>query len=88
MSCCCACNLGWVFKRTCCTGTQAIEHQVLCIWGPFYCTTQGRFAEQLYNSGMVDETEKEALVAPIERLERRLMRRGALGWRSPRIDEV
>ena len=49
---------------------------------------QGRFVEQLYGSGMVDEMEKEALIAPIERLERRLMRRGALGWRSPRVDEV
>ena len=49
---------------------------------------QGRFVEQLYGSGMVDETEKEALIAPIEKLERRLMRRGALGWRSPRVDEV
>jgi hypothetical protein len=44
--------------------------------------------EQLYASGMVDETEKEALIAPIEKLERRLMRRGALGWRCPRVDEV
>ncbi len=50
--------------------------------------TQGRFVEQLYSSGMVDEAEKEALIAPIEKLERRLMRRGALGWRSPRVDEV
>ena len=49
---------------------------------------QGRFVEQLYSSGMVDEAEKEALHAPIEKLERRLMRRGALGWRSPRVDEV
>ena len=49
---------------------------------------QGRFVEQLYSSGMVDEAEKEALIAPIEKLERRLMRRGALGWRSPRVDEV
>ncbi len=49
---------------------------------------QGRFVEQLYGSGMVDESEKEALIEPIERLERRLMRRGGLGWRSPRVDEV
>ena len=49
---------------------------------------QARFVEQLYGSGMVDEAEKEALVEPIERLERRLMRRGGLGWRSPRVDEV
>ena len=49
---------------------------------------QGRFVEQLYSSGMVDEAEKEALLAPIDKLERRLMRRGALGWRSPRVDEV
>lgn len=40
--------------------------------------------EQLYGSGMVDEAEKEALIEPIERLERRLMRRGGLGWRSPK----
>lgn len=61
-----------------------------CIRGsPFLsCPEQGRFVEQLYGSGMVDEAEKEALHAPIERLERRLMRRGALGWRSPRVDEV
>lgn len=44
--------------------------------------------EQLYGSGMVDEAEKEALIEPIERLERRLTRRGGLGWRSPRVDEV
>ena len=44
--------------------------------------------EQLYGSGMVDEAEKEALIEPIERLERRLMRRGGLGWRSPKVDDV
>ena len=49
---------------------------------------QGRFVEQLYGSGMVDESEKEALIEPIERLERRLMRRGGIGWRPPRVDEV
>ena len=49
---------------------------------------QARFVEQLYGSGMVDEAEKEALLVPIDKLERRLMRRGAIGWRSPRVDEV
>lgn len=53
-----------------------------------YLPEQGRFVEQLYGSGMVDEAEKEALIEPIERLERRLMRRGGLDWRPPRVDEV
>jgi len=48
---------------------------------------QTQFVEQLYNSGMVDELEKEALLEPIEKNERRLVRTGALNL-SHRIDEV
>lgn len=43
--------------------------------------------KQLYNSGMVDELEKEALLEPIEKNERRLVRTGTLNL-SHRIDEV
>ena len=35
--------------------------------------------DQLYHSGMIDEAEKEALLEPIERSERRLLRHGAMG---------
>lgn len=59
---------------------QCTRHDVLLL-------LQGLFVEQLYNSGMVDEAEKEALLEPIEKNERLLLRKGALG-RSPKIDEV
>ncbi len=48
---------------------------------------QGLFVEQLYHSGMVDEVEKELLSEPIQKNERRLMRKHSLGL-SHRIDEV
>lgn len=48
---------------------------------------QQHFIDQLYTSGMVDETEREMLVAPIQRQERRLTRRGP-HWRAPSISEV
>lgn len=48
---------------------------------------QGLFVEQLYSSGMVDENEKESLLEPIHKNERRLLRKNSLGL-SHRIDEV
>lgn len=48
---------------------------------------QGIFVEQLYGSGMIDESEKDALLEPIERSERRLLRHGAMG-RSTMVYEV
>ena len=48
---------------------------------------QGMFVQQLWGSGMVDETEREALLEPVERLERRLLRQGAMG-RSTMVYEV
>lgn len=48
---------------------------------------QQLFVEQLYASGMVDESEKELLLGPIQRQERRLQRRGP-HWRAPSISEV
>lgn len=48
---------------------------------------QGKFVEELYSSGMVDEQEEEQLMAPIEKQERKLQRNGAV-WRAPRIHEV
>lgn len=43
--------------------------------------------EQLYGSGMIDEAEKEALLEPVERSERRLLRHGAMG-RSTMVYEA
>lgn len=45
------------------------------------------FVEQLYGSGMVDETEKESLLKPIEKAERQLYRMGTV-TQAPRITEV
>ncbi len=43
--------------------------------------------EQLYSSGMVDEVERELLSEPIQKNERRLLRKNSLGL-SHRLDEV
>lgn len=48
---------------------------------------QGMFVHQLWSSGMVDETERDALLEPVEKNERRLLRRGAMG-RSTMVFEV
>ena len=48
---------------------------------------QQHFIDQLYTSGMVDENEREMLVAPTQRQERRMTRRGP-HWRAPSISEV
>ena len=45
------------------------------------------FVHQLWGSGMVDETERDALLEPVERNERRLLRQGAMG-RSTMVYEV
>jgi hypothetical protein len=45
------------------------------------------FVEQLYGSGMVDETEKESLLKPIEKAERQLFRVGTISH-APHITEV
>ncbi len=54
---------------------------------PLHACAQGMFVQQLWGSGMVDETEREALLEPVERLERRLLRQGAMG-RSTMVYEV
>lgn len=45
------------------------------------------FVEQLYGAGIVDEAEKEVLLQPIEKAERRLYRQGA-HLTSPKIIDV
>ena len=51
------------------------------------CPHQALFVEQLYSSGMVDEVERELLSEPIQKNERRLLRKNSLGL-SHRLDEV
>ncbi len=51
------------------------------------CPFQALFVEQLYSSGMVDEVERELLSEPIQKNERRLLRKNSLGL-SHRLDEV
>ena len=48
---------------------------------------QTNFVEQLYSSGMLDEQEKELLLEPVEKKERKLHRKGAV-WRAPKIVDV
>ena len=48
---------------------------------------QSNFVEQLYSSGMLDEQEREQLVEPVEKKERKLQRKGAV-WRAPKIVDV
>ena len=48
---------------------------------------QQRFVEQLYSSGMVDESERELILGPVQRQERLLQRRGP-HWRAPSISEA
>jgi len=43
--------------------------------------------EELYAAGVVDGVEEKALLAPIEKRERMLQRRGAV-WRTPRVMDV
>ena len=43
--------------------------------------------EELYGAGVVDGVERKALLAPIEKRERMLQRRGAV-WRTPRVMDV
>ena len=43
--------------------------------------------EELHAAGVVDDVERKALLAPIEKRERMLQRRGAV-WRTPRVMDV
>ena len=48
---------------------------------------QVAFVEELHGAGVVDDVERKALLAPIEKRERMLQRRGAV-WRTPRVMDV
>lgn len=48
---------------------------------------QVAFVEELYAAGVVDGVERKSLLAPIEKRERMLQRRGAV-WRTPRVMDV
>ncbi len=48
---------------------------------------QVAFVEELHAAGVVDDVERKALLAPIEKRERMLQRRGAV-WRTPRVMDV
>ncbi|KAK9840543.1 hypothetical protein WJX81_000451 [Elliptochloris bilobata] len=48
---------------------------------------QVAFVEELYAVGVIDAVERKALLAPIEKRERMLQRRGAV-WRTPRVMDV
>jgi len=48
---------------------------------------QQQFVGQLYSSGMVDESERELILHPIQKKERLLQRRGP-HWTTPSISEV
>ena len=43
--------------------------------------------EELHGAGVVDDVERKSLLAPIEKRERMLQRRGAV-WRTPRVMDV
>ncbi len=45
------------------------------------------FVEQLFDSGMIDESEMEQLLAPIDKKTRRLEGQGP-SWKIPVISEV
>ena len=48
---------------------------------------QVAFVEELHGAGVVDDVERKSLLAPIEKRERMLQRRGAV-WRTPRVMDV